>query len=136
MGKNYLAFLFIAAVSFSRAQTAERIYRDTANFNYSYWNGVADKRHLDNNARKELIEAQRNYYFEELNHIPINRDEIVWVKQDNGSPGKFSTNTTFAGPCTNIDFETGNMNGWTRTTGYHPLFNAIGCCTAANGAQA
>ncbi|MBS1634870.1 MAG: PKD domain-containing protein [Bacteroidetes bacterium] len=37
--------------------------------------------------------------------------------------------------CTNIDFETGNLNGWTSTTGFHPLFNVIGCCPAAGGAQ-
>jgi len=38
--------------------------------------------------------------------------------------------------CTNIDFESGNMNGWNLSTGFNPLFNASGCCTTAGGAQA
>ncbi len=37
--------------------------------------------------------------------------------------------------CTNIDFEQGSLNGWTATTGYHPGYNAGGCCPTAGGAQ-
>lgn len=37
--------------------------------------------------------------------------------------------------CTNIDFEMGNLTGWTRTTGFHPLYNPIGCCPTPGGAQ-
>ena len=38
--------------------------------------------------------------------------------------------------CTNVDFEQGNLTGWTASTGYNPLYNAIGCCPTAGGAQA
>ena len=37
--------------------------------------------------------------------------------------------------CTNVDFEAGNMNGWTRTTGFNPVFSAPGCCPNPGGAQ-
>jgi gliding motility-associated-like protein len=37
--------------------------------------------------------------------------------------------------CTNIDFESGNLNGWNSSTGFNPAFNAAGCCQAAGGAQ-
>lgn len=37
--------------------------------------------------------------------------------------------------CTNIDFESGNLNGWTRLTGFNPGFNAAGCCLNPGGAQ-
>ncbi len=37
--------------------------------------------------------------------------------------------------CTNMDFESGDLTGWATSTGYHPLYNAQGCCTAAGGAQ-
>jgi len=38
--------------------------------------------------------------------------------------------------CTNEDFEQGNLTGWNPTTGYNPVYNAIGCCPSAGGAQA
>lgn len=38
--------------------------------------------------------------------------------------------------CTNMDFEAGSLTGWTTSTGYHPLYNAQGCCFNAGGAQA
>ncbi|MBK8366262.1 MAG: hypothetical protein IPL10_02300 [Bacteroidetes bacterium] len=37
--------------------------------------------------------------------------------------------------CTNIDFESGNLNGWSTSTGYNPAYNALGCCQNAGGAQ-
>ncbi len=38
--------------------------------------------------------------------------------------------------CTNIDFEQGSLTGWTASTGYHPLFNSMGCCPLIGGSQA
>ncbi len=38
--------------------------------------------------------------------------------------------------CTNMDFEAGNLSGWTATTGYNPQYNSTGCCPFAGGAQA
>lgn len=37
--------------------------------------------------------------------------------------------------CTNMDFETGNLSGWTTSTGYNPQYNPIGCCPYTGGAQ-
>ncbi|MES2133745.1 MAG: PKD domain-containing protein [Bacteroidota bacterium] len=37
--------------------------------------------------------------------------------------------------CTNIDFESGTLNGWNTSTGFNPGFNIAGCCQNAGGAQ-
>ena len=37
--------------------------------------------------------------------------------------------------CTNIDFESGNLNGWTTSSGYNPAYNNLGCCQSNGGAQ-
>ncbi len=54
----------------------------------------------------------------------------------------FSSTSRPSGPyplpqqaCTNIGFESGNLNGWTSFTGFNPGFNAAGCCLNPGGAQ-
>jgi gliding motility-associated-like protein len=54
----------------------------------------------------------------------------------------FTSSSRPAGPnplpqqaCTNIDFESGNLNGWISTSGFNPAFNAAGCCLNLGGAQ-
>jgi len=49
---------------------------------------------------------------------------------------KLAQPSTPMASCTNIDFEQGTLAGWTATNGYHPLYNATGCCPTAGGAQA
>lgn len=34
-------------------------------------------------------------------------------------------------PCTNMDFESNSLTGWSGFTGYHPVWNATGCCPTA-----
>ncbi|MGZ3864783.1 MAG: PKD domain-containing protein [Bacteroidia bacterium] len=38
--------------------------------------------------------------------------------------------------CTNVDFEQGNLGGWTSSTGYNPQYISSGCCPSPGGAQA
>jgi gliding motility-associated-like protein len=54
----------------------------------------------------------------------------------------FSSSSRPSGPnplpqqaCTNIDFESGNLNGWISSSGFNPAFNAAGCCLNLGGAQ-
>ncbi|HQQ94825.1 MAG TPA: PKD domain-containing protein [Bacteroidia bacterium] len=111
-----------------------RLSPDTSHFNYSYWTGVADKMHLVGAERRELLETQRNLYIQEQLHAhdEVRPEDLVWVNNDSKLIG--GGNNINAGPCTNIDFENG-FTGWTRTTGYNPLTNAIGCCPNPNGDQ-
>ncbi len=37
--------------------------------------------------------------------------------------------------CTNIDFENGNLSGWTTSCGFHPIWNNAGCCNNPGGQQ-
>lgn len=112
------------------------VKKDSAFFNYSYWNGVADKWHLNAAEREELISGQKKNFMEEQiheDHEHFNFDELVWAKAPSNK--KYSQNSTNAGPCTNIDFENGDFSGWTRSTGWNPIINS-GCCPDPNGDQA
>lgn len=120
-----------------KAQEPTQLHsQDTSHFNYSYWNGVADKKHLSPDERAEFIAAQKRAYLESNHsHSFPREEEIIWVTQPLQKKGT-GPKSTFGSVCTNIDFENGTLNGWIRKTGFHPLFNVAGCCGTANGAQA
>ena len=73
--------------------------------------------------RKEFISTHQR-----LNSSPINQSQQKPFAPQNPS----SVN---AGPCVNIDFEGGNLNGWIPTSGFHPIFNPLGCCPTPGGQQ-
>ncbi len=85
-------------------------------------------------------EQKAREFFIQHNFNPKDYDEYItsWRKEY----VNFSQNKPIVPPpspmaaCTNIDFEQGSLNGWTLSTGYHPLFNSIGCCPMAGGSQA
>jgi gliding motility-associated-like protein len=105
-------------------------------FNQAYWNGVADKQHLSNWERREMISVQKKIHEEQHSHAHPDPAALVWVNEPPMAKNKGSGgNSVYAGPCTNIDFESGTMTGWVRSTGYNPLTNALGCCPNANGDQ-
>ncbi|MDO8998597.1 MAG: PKD domain-containing protein [Bacteroidota bacterium] len=92
-------------------------------FNSSFWNTYADKLKLSVPDRKEFISSHQK-----LNSATTNQSEQKpYVPQN-------PTNVN-AGPCVNIDFESGNLNGWTPTCGFHPIFNPLGCCPNPGGQQ-
>ena len=138
MRTGYLC-LIIFFVFFSCSTYAQLIKNnqesDSLFFNYAYWNGVAEKQHLTTDERKELIDGQKKYFDEHISHKHFKEEELVWVTHTDQAKKGFSQNTISAGPCTNIDFESGNMSGWVRSTGFNPLFNATGCCPNPNGDQ-
>ena len=132
-----LRILFILSACFSLrliSQSPYAIYRDTSGFNYTYWHGVADKKHFNKEERIELLNGQKKMYLEELNHQHVDHNNLLWVSEE--QPGRgLGANTINAGPCTNIDFESGTMAGWVRSTGFNPLANVTGCCPNPNGDQ-
>lgn len=94
-------------------------------FNFSYWNAYAEKLQLNPTKKKEFIDAHKK-----LHESPIQLNAAFHKPV---SPG--NSQQTFAGPCINIDFENGNLNGWNPSAGFHPGFNPQGCCQTAGGQQ-
>lgn len=89
-------------------------------FDQSYWLNFISQKHLSQAEEIEFINAQKRQF----------------IKDTYFASSKLSPNPpTIQQACTNIDFESGNTNGWTLSTGFHPLFNVSGCCPTAGGAQ-
>jgi gliding motility-associated-like protein len=91
-----------------------------ANFNTKQWTNFYWSHHTNVNDLPEFIYAHQRDYI---------RDTYFSSQRISGQPN------TPQQACTNIDFESGNLNGWTTSTGYNPLYNALGCCQNAGGAQ-
>jgi gliding motility-associated-like protein len=129
--------LFFLLSSFSQTKKTQDA-ESKEFFNYAYWNGVADKQHLSASEKEELISGQKKIFDESHSHTHVDEKDILWVETPfvQPSPGKgYGQGSTTAGPCQNIDFEAGSFTGWTRTTGYNPLTNTLGCCPNPNGDQ-
>src|SRR6185312_12529143 len=85
-------------------------------------------------------ELKAREFFVQHNFNPKDYDEYItsWRKEY----VNFSHNLLPAPPptpmaaCTNIDFEQGSLTGWALSTGFHPLFNPVGCCLTLGGSQA
>lgn len=91
-----------------------------ANFNEQQWKNFYLSNHHSLTELPEFIQSHQRDYI---------RDTYYSSQR---IPGQAPTPQQ---ACTNIDFEAGNLNGWTRSTGYHPGYNAAGCCVTAGGAQ-
>jgi gliding motility-associated-like protein len=131
----FLLFLNLAFYGSFFSQLEKSVSKaDTCHFNYSYWNGVADKMKLSGPTRSEFLDGEKKAYLESKNHSHLeNRDEeLVWEVVESSS--RYGQNSANAINCTNIDFESGTLAGWTRKTGRHPAIGT-GCCPNPNGAQ-
>lgn len=100
-------------------------------FNASFWNSYADKLQLQGKDREEFMNAHKRRH----SGFPLATQQSTQSPQINQRPGAGSSNSVFAGPCINADFESGNLTGWTRSCGFHPGFNPLGCCPNPNGQQ-
>ena len=116
------ALLAVLFCSLANAQTANSnsTIDSLANFNEKKWTDFYLSKHASVNELLEFIYFQKRDYIQHT-YFPSQR-----VVGQNPTPQQ---------SCTNIDFESGNLNGWTTTTGYNPLYNPLGCCQNAGGAQ-
>lgn len=89
-------------------------------FNRSYWLSFISPKQPSQAEAAEFMQAQERQYIKE-----------TYFPSQKTTP----TPPTIQQACTNIDFESGNTNGWTLSSGFHPLYNAAGCCPTAGGAQ-
>lgn len=122
--KVYLT-LVLAALHLLIAGQAQKISNYTIDslqhFNKAYWLSYAGtKLNLPPGDESEFIKAQERQYILDT-YFPSQ-------KLNPSSP-------IIQQACTNIDFESGNTNGWVLSSGFHPLFNTSGCCPTAGGAQ-
>jgi hypothetical protein len=114
-----LAALLSAQV-FAQGANSNSPIDSLANFNQQQWINFYWSNHTTSNELPEFIYAHQRDYI---------RDTYFSTQRISG------TNPTPQQACTNIDFESGNLNGWNTSTGYHPLYNPAGCCQNAGGAQ-
>ncbi len=91
-----------------------------ANFNEQQWRNFYLSNHTSLTLLPEFIQSHQRDYLRDT-YYPSQR-----IQGQAPTPQQ---------ACTNIDFESGNLNGWTRSTGYNPGYNATGCCASAGGAQ-
>jgi gliding motility-associated-like protein len=91
------------------------------NFNTTKWINFYNTKHQSQKDLKEYLTSQQRDYIKDafFSHAPKNLGQ--------------SSRPQAA--CTNIDFENGNLTGWTTSTGYNPLYNPLGCCATSGGAQ-
>ncbi len=125
--KIYLTAVFgIVIQAINYAQTNKTVANDvTVPFNLSFWNAYSEKLHLNPLEKKEFISSQQKC------HAHTNHNNST----PNFKLNNPNQNTVLAGGCINIDFENGNFNGWAATSGFHPLFNPLGCCLNPGGQQ-
>jgi gliding motility-associated-like protein len=92
------------------------------NFNTTKWINFYNSKHTSQKDLQEFLTSQQRDYIKDafFSHAPK-------------SSGQSSRPQA---ACTNIDFENGNLTGWTTSTGYNPLYNPLGCCATSGGAQA
>ncbi len=93
-----------------------------ANFNQQECTDFFSAHHTNPNELPEFIGASQRNYIHKTFFTPSARPSAPTPVPQQA--------------CTNIDFESGNLNGWNTSTGFNPGFNAAGCCLNAGGAQA
>jgi len=124
-----LVLLFLAVMGIMNAQkSAREIDVKLSDFNSYFWNAYADKLHLTPAERSEFLlsHQKNNIEFKQK----LDQPAISQAARPN------QPNTISAG-CNNIDFENGTLNGWTASSGFHPLYaaNPSGCCLSPGGQQ-
>lgn len=113
-----LAALFVASALAQKGNSSSLI-DSLKNFDQQRWTDFYSSHHSSSNELPEFIYAHQRDYIRHT-YFPSQ------LTGPNSSPQQ---------ACTNIDFESGNLNGWTNSNGYNPLYNSLGCCQNAGGAQ-
>ncbi|MDI1353523.1 MAG: PKD domain-containing protein [bacterium] len=139
--KIYLIFIFSFFISrngFCQSDLIS-IKTDTSSFNYRLWDSVANAGNYSGYEKAIYIQHQKllhaNLPFEKFD---TGGDTTKYVIPRKGIGGQSSINVV-NGPCTNIDFESGLLTGWTPSWGFNP--NATNpayvpaCCPTPGGSQ-
>lgn len=119
-----LAFV-LPGVCFSQEPATKSTY------NEAYWTAYADKIHLEGKKREEFLNSHKKAG----TPAPVSYSIANPINPAARAIPDITT-AIMAGPCINADFESGNLTGWTRTSGFHPGYNPLGCCPNGGGQQA
>ncbi|MCW3076184.1 MAG: hypothetical protein JWO32_793 [Bacteroidetes bacterium] len=111
----------------TQGQTQQEVTPGQSSTNLAFWASYADKLHLSPADKKEFLSAHQK------SATALHSTGSSGNNQQNKNPN--SSQNTFAGPCINIDYENGSINGWTASSGFHPGFNPLGCCPNPGGQQ-
>lgn len=114
-----LAVLFCTPIG-AQTTSSNSTIDSLSNFNEKHWTDFYWTHHSSVNELPEFIYAHQRDYI---------NDTYFFTQRISGPT------PTPQQACTNIDFESGNLNGWNSSTGFNPLYNAIGCCQTTGGAQ-
>lgn len=118
------AALMLALLSSANAQKGlDSTIDSLQHFNKAYWVNYAEQLKLTKVDQIEFVSAKQKQYIKDT-YFP----SVFSEKQPSGDNHIHQS-------CTNMDFESGNLNGWVTSTGFHPLYNNAGCCNNAGGAQ-
>jgi gliding motility-associated-like protein len=101
----------------------------TTEYSFEYWKGYANKQNWNTAEKEEFLKAKQY----DLNRKPTS----VINSGANQKPALNNSSKVQSAPpgCNNIDFEAGSTTGWTLSSGFHPIYNAQGCCLNPGGQQ-
>lgn len=122
-----LAFAAILGIGSNAQQALQSSTIDSLkDFNRSYW--------------EQMYSSVRTHTSVSEYHEFMTSHERQFILETFFSTSSNSSNLATAPnfpqqACTNIDFESGNLTGWVTSNGFHPLYNAAGCCANVGGAQ-
>ncbi len=121
----YLLIVFgFGAQVLSVAQTKNLTNSSVKSFSISsFWKNYADELKLNSTEKQEFFKSHQS------SSQPSSPVSFKAFK-NNYNPQNLS-----AASCVNIDFESGNLSGWTTSSGFHPIFNPLGCCPNIGGQQ-
>lgn len=120
---NRIVIFLVLIAEFGISQT-------TSPYNASYWSAYADKLQLTGKERQEFLSSHKRLQ----TPVPVASPQVTQTATFN-SKGPNNNNQVMAPPCFNPDFEMGSLAGWTVSSGFHPGFNALGCCPNGGGQQ-
>ncbi|MGZ3921878.1 MAG: hypothetical protein ACXVC7_16380, partial [Bacteroidia bacterium] len=124
-----IAFISLVIQAITYAQGSEQAgAQNPSPSTISFWNAYADKIHLTPPEKKEFLAAHQKI-------ISANQTTSTFATNNLSKQNPYNPQPTSAGPCINIDYESGSLSGWTPSSGYHPGFNPLGCCPNPGGQQ-
>ncbi len=117
--KTKLFALFMVAVLSASGQMGSLITNMDNSKGVEYWMHIARQKKLTPSETEEFVKS----------HLA---DKDILSSKNVPNSG---VNPIIQQACTNMDFESGTLNGWVATNGYHPQYNSTGCCPLSGGAQ-
>lgn len=122
--QTLLGFMLIAISMNAQLNSQSSTIDSLKDFDRSYWIN-----------QYHLVYSSTQYLQEYITSHERDFIQQTFFSSPSGSSNLINSPNSPQAACTNIDFESGNQNGWITSSGYHPLYNSAGCCNNVGGAQ-